>query len=289
MNELQIVNKTEISFHNPKLTNAVKRIVDAANRMEKSGLQMSAEIGNIFVKGLWEEDFESFADFADKVFHIKRVQAYNMVKVAGWLKETKSGGYIGTSVLAGINPDYDADFSPTKLLVINQILGADNVTIAENLVRDGLLSPYMSVSQIRDYLKNWKAMVEADNDETPPDAPDEPGSGTGIPAKDMGDEPEQTAIDMEESKPDEDKPAPKPKTANGVLIDMYAANMWLYNHTKTLQIPEDVGSASGSAKDALDMIIKGLRLYSEVYNLDAAWGDTVKQANQIYSETANIQ
>lgn len=143
MNDIMKVNVEELrTFNDPALEKATKGLIKISDSLKKNMFSAAAILANIEETKCYTLDgFTSTADYAMRVFNIKKSVAYNMIKVGLEYTDRKSM----TSSL----PHEDKDFSVTQIGEMSK-LGKD---IVHELVSNGEITPHMTCKEIRDVVK----------------------------------------------------------------------------------------------------------------------------------------
>lgn len=161
-NELVTITGTEISFNNKQLNTATKNIYGYVFGMEKNKFKMAAEMFRILENNLFIDDFENFETYASKVFNLKKAMAYNYASIGKeWIERNDKGNPTGESIL----PHDIVDYQITKILALMKV----GVAQATEWANDGTITPFMSVKEIKDIVKEWddkKNAIDVDATET---------------------------------------------------------------------------------------------------------------------------
>ena len=157
-NELVTITGTEISFNNKQLNTATKNIYGYVFGMEKNKFKMAAEMSRILENNLFVDDFDNFETYASKVFNLKKAMAYNYASIGKeWIERNEKGNPTGESIL----PHDTVDYQITKILVLMKV----GVAQATEWANDGTITPFMSVKEIKDIVKEWeKEIAYCEND-----------------------------------------------------------------------------------------------------------------------------
>lgn len=161
-NELVTITGTQISFNNKQLNTATKNIYGYVFGMEKNKFKMAAEMSRILENNLFVDDFENFETYASKVFNLKKAMAYNYASIGKeWIERNEKGNPTGESIL----PHDTVDYQITKILALMKV----GVAQATEWANDGTITPFMSVKEIKDIVKEWddkKNTIDVDATET---------------------------------------------------------------------------------------------------------------------------
>lgn len=166
-NELVTITGTEISFNNKQLNTATRNIYGYVFGMEKNKFRMAAEMSRILENNLFVDDFENFETYAGKVFNLKKAMAYNYAAIGkDWIARNEKGNPTGESIL----PHDTVDYQITKIIALMKV-GVEQATEWAN---DGTITPFMSVKEIKDVVKEWETKqnaidVEATETESEPE------------------------------------------------------------------------------------------------------------------------
>lgn len=153
-NELVTITGTEISFNNKQLNTATKNIYGYVFGMEKNKFKMAAEMSRILENNLFVDDFDNFETYAGKVFNLKKAMAYNYAAIGKeWVARNEKGNPTGESIL----PHDTVDYQITKILALMKV-GVEQATEWAN---DGTITPFMSVKEIKDVVKDWETKQNA--------------------------------------------------------------------------------------------------------------------------------
>ena len=157
-NELVTITGTEISFNNKQLNTATRNIYGYVFGMEKNKFKMAAEMSRILENNLFVDDFDNFETYASKVFNLKKAMAYNYASIGKeWIERNEKGNPTGESIL----PHDTVDYQITKILALMKV-GVEQATKWAN---DGTITPFMSVKEIKDIVKEWeKEIAYCEND-----------------------------------------------------------------------------------------------------------------------------
>lgn len=166
-NELVTITGTEISFNNKQLNTATKNIYGYVFGMEKNKFKMAAEMSRILENNLFVDDFDNFETYAGTVFNLKKAMAYNYAAIGkDWVARNEKGNPTGESILTHDTVDYQI----TKILALMKV----GVKQAIQWANDGTITPFMSVKEIKDVVKDWETKqnaidVEATETESEPE------------------------------------------------------------------------------------------------------------------------
>lgn len=153
-NELVTITGTEITFNNKQLNTATRNIYGYVFGMEKNKFKMAAEMSRILENNLFVDDFENFETYAGKVFSLKKAMAYNYAAIGkDWIAMNEKGNPTGESIL----PHDTVDYQITKILALMKV-GVEQATEWAN---DGTITPFMSVKEIKDVVKEWETKQNA--------------------------------------------------------------------------------------------------------------------------------
>lgn len=153
-NELVTITGTEITFNNKQLNTATRNIYGYVFGMEKNKFKMAAEMSRILENNLFVDDFENFETYAGKVFNLKKAMAYNYAAIGkDWIARNEKGNPTGESIL----PHDTVDYQITKIIALMKV-GVEQATEWAN---DGTITPFMSVKEIKDVVKEWETKQNA--------------------------------------------------------------------------------------------------------------------------------
>lgn len=139
----------------------VKNIVDAT-LLVNTALAMHNKVdyavckifSNVCNTKLYKDDFETFDKWAQSQFGIKKAQAYNYVKVGEYINEN------GTESTLFHSPA--KDFTVTALISIAEKLTHEQ---ADKLANEGVISSFMSVSELKKVLAVYAGKEEVEEGE----------------------------------------------------------------------------------------------------------------------------
>ena len=139
----------------------VKNIVDAT-LLVNTALAMHNKVdyavckifSNVCNTKLYKDDFETFDKWAQSQFGIKKAQAYNYVKVGEYINEN------GTESTLFHSPA--KDFTVTALISIAGKLTHEQ---AEKLANEGVITSFMSVSELKKVLAVYAGKEEVEEGE----------------------------------------------------------------------------------------------------------------------------
>ena len=166
-------------FLNKQLEKVTQAIIDCGNTIQSRRYAVAALLAKVEVEKLYKDDgFTSAAEYAKETFGMEKTLAYNLIKIGTDYTRPiidakgKTKGYC-SNLLPSANPDAgDApllDFSPVQIERILP-LGRDKVL---ELVKDGKLSPSMTVREMKDVVKAHKP-TKGDAETTFTDVQEEP-------------------------------------------------------------------------------------------------------------------
>ena len=139
----------------------VKNIVDAT-LLVNTALAMHNKVdyavckifSNVCNTKLYKDDFETFDKWAQSQFGIKKAQAYNYVKVGEYINEN------GTESTLFHSPA--KDFTVTALISIAEKLTHEQ---ADKLANEGVITSFMSVSELKKVLAVYAGKEEVEEGE----------------------------------------------------------------------------------------------------------------------------
>ena len=189
-------------FMNKQLEKVTQAIIDCGNTIQSRRYAVAALLAKVEVEKLYEDDgFTSAAEYAKATFGMEKTLAYNLIKIGTDYTRPiidakgKTKGYC-SNLLPSANPDaQDApllDFSPVQIERILP-LGRDKVL---ELVKDGKLSPSMTVREMKDVVKAHKP-PKGDAETTFTDVQEEPTEHSEEPVQpvETSEEPTQVTLD----------------------------------------------------------------------------------------------
>lgn len=189
-------------FMNKQLEKVTQAIIDCGNTIQSRRYAVAALLAKVEVEKLYEDDgFTSAAEYAKATFGMEKTLAYNLIKIGTDYTRPiidakgKTKGYC-SNLLPSANPDVgDApllDFSPVQIERILP-LGRDKVL---ELVKDGKLSPSMTVREMKDVVKVHKP-PKGDAETTFTDVAEEPTEHSVEPVQPVepSEEPTQVTLD----------------------------------------------------------------------------------------------
>lgn len=143
MEDIIIRTNVNEQFKNRDLNNATQKIVKIGEKMQKNLYAIADVLAKVDEKQAYKDDgFKSTADYAMKVFGFKKTQAYTLLKVG---KEWTSPMLEST-----LPHDSGKDFSVTQIEKLSAL--GDKEAVVE-AVEKGEVTPDMTVSEIREYVK----------------------------------------------------------------------------------------------------------------------------------------
>lgn len=134
-----------IEFKDPRLTEATQQIrriyLDAAAYADGKNKEIAKILGRIKTQSLYKADgYASVADYADKVFGIKKANAYSLASAG----EMYNNHDIGDTV---------KEFSPSKLAELAVVSN----THIKDAVKSGAIKPTDTQQTLREYASKFKA------------------------------------------------------------------------------------------------------------------------------------
>lgn len=123
------------------------QIMNLGINIRKSMLKVASLLSSIDEKELYaREGFSSTAEYSERILGIKKSQANNMVRVGKLFVDGKTR--------ESILPHGDrSDYNLTQLVVLLPLKSAEK---ALELANDGIISPDMTVQQIKDAIEPYK-------------------------------------------------------------------------------------------------------------------------------------
>lgn len=144
---------TKFDLANKTLNKLVSQIERAALNVQTQAFKVAFIVAQIKRDELWKDDFESFEQFGQKMLGCNKSTLYNQVKLGeNWV--TREGHTIFY--------DGNMDFTKSQLYQIMRIKAPKNcgytvVEKATEFVNKGIITPYMTVEQIKDEVDNHNA------------------------------------------------------------------------------------------------------------------------------------
>lgn len=141
MSTMDLIISKKVKFKNPELGRATARIRKAGEAVRINAYKIAAELAKISNNKLWIEDgYEDVTDYANKILHIKKTMCYDLIKIGNTFV-ADNGRTSNLYRPEGMKQDYTVG-QLRRLLPI----GYEK---AEELARDGIISPEMSVRTIQ--------------------------------------------------------------------------------------------------------------------------------------------
>lgn len=170
MDSLIVADIPEIK--NPELKQITKDIAHCAMLMQRTFYRVASLLAKVEKEKLYEEDhFYNAADYAQKVFKLKRSDAYNLLKIG---KEYTSRAGNGSNL-----PHEKNDFNKTQVVSMLP-LGRD---LAGELIESGVITTNSTTREIKEIVKANKQaneVIEGKDDATP-----DPAEGEGATREDF--------------------------------------------------------------------------------------------------------
>jgi hypothetical protein len=156
-----------LNMGNERLTEITNDIISHITSMQEHGLVVAARLAEVKDLELWKGTFDSFAEYTEGCFGLKKSQAYKLAAIGrDYVANTDPKAPITSTLYDGcVNMGYENDYSATQLI---QLLPLKSPEKAKELQLSGDINPTMSASQI-------KAVV----DENKPPRETSGGSGEG--------------------------------------------------------------------------------------------------------------
>ena len=169
MDSLIVADLPEIK--NPELKQITKDIAHCAMLMQRTFYRVASLLAKVEKEKLYEEDhFYNAADYAQKVFKLKRSDAYNLLKIG---KEYTSRAGNESNL-----PHEKGDFNKTQVVSMLP-LGRD---LAGELIESGVITTNSTTREIKEIVKANKQankVIEGKDDAQ------EPAEGEGIAREDF--------------------------------------------------------------------------------------------------------
>lgn len=145
---VDIIKANEVTITNRKLQNFTEQIYKQGLNIKKAFAKVAVILVKIDDCKCYEQDgFESVQDYALKVFGWKAATTYNMLRIG---RE-----YIDGKTLESVLPHEEGnDYSNSQL---QALLPLKSVDTAKTLAEKDIISPDMTVKEIKDVVKNYKA------------------------------------------------------------------------------------------------------------------------------------
>lgn len=138
---MEIIMSKKREFKNKALKASTARIRKAGDSVRVNVYRIARELAKIHNEKLWIDDgYEDVADYANKVLHIKKTTCYDLIKIGNTFV-ADSGTKSNLARPDGCKNDYG--FGQLRVLLP---IGYEK---AEELAGDGVISPDMSVRQIK--------------------------------------------------------------------------------------------------------------------------------------------
>lgn len=152
MEELTTINATEIT--NKELKDYTMKLKNCGDNIRKNYIKISFLLNEIEQTECYLDDgFESTTDYASKVLNIQKTTTYNLLKIGKDFISEKGDRTVLT--------DKGNDYGVSQLQALLPI----GVEKAKELHNEGVISPDMSVRQIKQAIKQDEPEPEEDNDD----------------------------------------------------------------------------------------------------------------------------
>lgn len=149
MNELMTTTTAPV-FQNEKLNNYTQKILNIGTDMKKQVFKLAVILSDVDKADCLKEDgFKNVADYALQTFNIRKSLTYNLIKIGAEYLDRKA-------LTTTLEHDGEKDFNATQLGEVVR-LGYNKVS---DLAKERIITPEMTVRQIREVVKEEKALNE---------------------------------------------------------------------------------------------------------------------------------
>lgn len=145
MGGMEIIVSRKTKFKNKELAASTARMRKAGESVRINVYRIASELARIHEKKLWVEDgYDDVTDYANKILHIRKTMCYDLIKI-GKTFVSDTGRCSNLTRPEGMRQDYTVGQLRAMLPI-----GYDK---AEELCRDGVITPDMSVRTIMRIVK----------------------------------------------------------------------------------------------------------------------------------------
>ena len=133
------------TFKSNALKESTRRIFTRMVNVEDNKKAICVDLAEIYNKGTWKDDFGDFGDYTMTMFNITKSTASRMRRVAD-------------KFITDINSPLNAE-----MYTFNQL--ATLVTLDNELIANGNITPDMTIKQLREFVNSTKALEMKDTEE----------------------------------------------------------------------------------------------------------------------------
>lgn len=134
------------TFKSNALRESTRRIFTRMVNVEDNKKAICVDLAEIYNKGTWKDDFGDFGDYTMTMFNITKSTASRMRRVAD--------KFI-TDITSPLN---------AEMYTFNQL--ATLVTLDNEIIANGNITPDMTIKQLREFVNSTKALEMKDTEET---------------------------------------------------------------------------------------------------------------------------
>ena len=133
------------TFKSNALKESTRRIFTRMVNVEDNKKAICVDLAEIYNKGTWKDDFGDFGDYTTTMFNITKSTASRMRRVAD-------------KFITDINSPLNAE-----MYTFNQL--ATLVTLDNEVIANGNITPDMTIKQLREFVNSTKALEMKDTEE----------------------------------------------------------------------------------------------------------------------------
>ena len=133
------------TFKSNALRESTRRIFTRMVNVEDNKKAICVDLAEIYNKGTWKDDFGDFGDYTMTMFNITKSTASRMRRVAD-------------KFITDINSPLNAE-----MYTFNQL--ATLVTLDNEVIENGNITPDMTIKQLREFVNSTKALEMKDTEE----------------------------------------------------------------------------------------------------------------------------
>ena len=133
------------TFKSNALKESTRRIFTRMINVEDNKKAICVDLAEIYNKGTWKDDFGDFGDYTMTMFNITKSTASRMRRVAD-------------KFITDINSPLNAE-----MYTFNQL--ATLVTLDNEVIENGNITPDMTIKQLREFVNSTKALEMKDTEE----------------------------------------------------------------------------------------------------------------------------
>lgn len=133
------------TFKSNALKESTRRIFTRMVNVEDNKKAICVDLAEIYNKGTWKDDFGDFGDYTMTMFNITKSTASRMRRVAD-------------KFITDINSPLNAE-----MYTFNQL--ATLVTLDNEVIENGNITPDMTIKQLREFVNGTKALEMKDTEE----------------------------------------------------------------------------------------------------------------------------